>query len=117
MYTQQLLDEIAAGEGKPLSAIAKGIHPNRGGKPVTLSCILRWGQAGLKLPDGTKVFLEMVRLGGRWLTTPAALGRFITSQTPAPGADPSVCTPARRSAARKQRAARLAAAELERAGI
>jgi hypothetical protein len=95
-----------------LSAAARMLPPGRRGRPVTLSCLLRWVLDGVKTPQGV-VRLEAVRLGGRWITSVEALERFADRQTPKHDAD--VATP--RSASSRQRASELAAEELERSGI
>lgn len=97
-----------------LAAAAKLVPPNRRGRPVTLSCVLRWVLDGVKTPDGRTVRLEAVRLGGRWLTSREALQRFAESQTP--DLDRKAPPGPRSAAARKRRSER-AARELERAGI
>ena len=40
--------------------------------------------AGVKGPGGQRVKLEAARLAGKWITTPAAIGRFVEAQTPRP---------------------------------
>ena len=70
--------EIADGNGITLVQAARRLPPNRNEKPVTLSCLARWIKRGVRGPDGVRVRLEAARLSGRWLTTPAALERFIS---------------------------------------
>src|SRR5215471_407670 len=67
-----------------LAAAARNLPPGRRGRPVTLSCILRWVLDGVRLKSGQKVRLEAVRLGGRWITSMEALQRFAIAQTPQP---------------------------------
>jgi hypothetical protein len=97
----------------PLSEAAKRLPPNRRGRPVTLSCVLRWVLDGVRTRD-RKVRLEAVRLGGRWLTSKEAIQRFAEQLTPrfedAPAAMP-------RSPAARRRASERAAKELEAARI
>src|SRR4051812_6471564 len=45
---------------------------------------LRWAKKGHLRPDGTRVYLEVVRFGGKWLTSKAAIMRFIAAQQEAP---------------------------------
>lgn len=97
-----------------LSQAARLLPPGRRGRPVTLSCLLRWVLRGLRAPTGEVVRLEAARLGGRWLTTRAALQRFAGRLTPRLDDNSS---PAPRSPSRRQRASDQAAAELERLGI
>lgn len=107
-----LLDEIDKGEGETLAQLAKRVPRTRQGKPVTLSCILRWVLDGARGPDGRRIKLEAVRLAGRWVSSPGALRRFILEQTPADGRLPHPRTPGHR-----QRASERAAKMLEQAGI
>src|SRR5713101_4891784 len=69
-----------------LSQAARMLPPGRRGRPVTLSCLLRWVLDGVKTPDGP-VRLEAVRLGGRWITSIEALERFAARQTPDVGSE------------------------------
>src|SRR5258708_3576071 len=64
-----------------LSAAARRLPPNRGGRPVHPSCALRWVTVGVRV-DGQVIRLEAIRLGGRWLTSVEALQRFAEAQTP-----------------------------------
>jgi hypothetical protein len=94
-----------------LSQAARSLPPSRGGAPVSLACVLRWVLAGSRAPDGQKVKLEAVRLGGRWITSIEALARFAERLTPQPEPSP-IRTPRQR-----RRAAERAERELERSGI
>jgi hypothetical protein len=88
----------------------------RQGRPVNSSTLWRWARKGVRLPDGTRVYLEVVRLAGRWLTSVEALRRFVAAQTPATGAAmPPVETP--RTATNCRRRSERAAEELTRMGI
>jgi hypothetical protein len=98
-----------------LAAAARMLPPGRRGRPVSLSCILRWVIDGVRLPDGTVLRLEASRMGGRWLTTVEAMERFADRQTPKLDGRPPA--PAPRTPARRQRASERAARELARVGI
>jgi hypothetical protein len=100
----------------PLTDVCRLIPPGRGGRRTHLSTLLRWIRKGAKAPDGTTLRLEAIRLGGRWMTSRAALQRFAEALTPRPGpeAAPAVLV---RTAAQRQRASDKAAAELEKMGI
>jgi hypothetical protein len=65
-----------------LNQAARKLPPGRRDRPVSLSCVLRWVLDGAPAPDGSRVKLEAVRLGGRWLTSIEALGRFADALTP-----------------------------------
>jgi hypothetical protein len=97
-----------------LAAAARLIPPARKGKRTHLSTLLRWILTGAKAPDGTVVRLDAIRLGGRWMTSAAALQRFAEQLTPRldSPAPPDVRTPTQR-----QRACDQASRNLEKAGI
>ena len=65
-----------------LNEAARLLPPGRQGRPVSFSCVLRWIVNGLPGPDGTRVRLEAIRLGGRWLTSREALSRWADKLTP-----------------------------------
>jgi hypothetical protein len=82
MITQTLLDEIAAGHGLYLSAAARRFPSFRQGRPVSLSCLVRWLRDGVRGQNGERIHLEASRLAGRWITTPQAIVRFLEAQAP-----------------------------------
>jgi hypothetical protein len=97
-----------------LAAAAKLIPPARTGRRTHLSTLIRWITTGAKAPDGVRVRLEGYRMGSRWMTSAAALTRFMEALTPRLNAEPA---PAPRSPAGRRRESERAAKELERAGI
>ena len=58
-------------------------------------------QKPVVLPDGRTVRLEHVRIGGRLMTSRAAVLRYIAAQQPAP--DPTPADPPARSPAERRR--------------
>jgi hypothetical protein len=107
-----LLAEVMAGEGKSLVQIARRCPPGRGvGPHVNAATLWRWCRQGVRLPDGRRVYLEALRVAGRWVTSEKALERFIAAQQAAPTEAPLPPTPAQR-----RRAAERAGAELEARG-
>jgi hypothetical protein len=94
---------------------ARRLPPGRGGRPVSFSCVLRWITDGVPGPDGQRVRLEGVRVGGRWLTSEEALARWAERLTPRVQDLDPVRVP--RTPAQRRRAAERAAIELEKAGI
>lgn len=98
-----------------LSQAARILPSSRLGRPVTLSCVLRWVLRGLKVPGGNVVRLEAIRLGGKWITSQEALQRFADRQTPCLDAAGEVSQV--RSAGQRSRANARAAAELAKIGI
>jgi hypothetical protein len=97
-----------------LSQAARLLPPFRRGRPVTLSCVLRWVLQGVKTPDGRRIRLDALRLGGKWITSMEAIQRFAEAQTPALDR-PVETTP--RSTTRRRRAADRAEKELVKVGI
>ena len=97
-----------------LAAAARLLPPGRRGRPVTLSCLLRWVIDGVRVPGRTdRVRLEAIRMSSRWITSVEALERFAARQTP----DFSNPPPMPRSPNARQRASERAARELEKHGI
>jgi hypothetical protein len=92
---------------------ARLLPPGRRGRPVTLSCLLRWVLTGVRTPSGV-VRLDAMRLGGRWLTSREALQRFAEKQTPNLTEQAS---PAPRPPAARERAVQRAEHELRQIGI
>jgi hypothetical protein len=97
-----------------LTQAARLLPPGRRGRPVSLSCVLRWVLTGATGPSGERVRLEAVRLGGRWLTSREALQRFAERLTPRLDGDPA---PVPRTPGRRGRASERAAEALDRIGI
>lgn len=98
---------------------AKRVPPTRAGRPTSPSTIWRWFSHGCRAADGRLVRLEAVRLGGRWVTTLEAIGRFsaqLTCAEPAVLAD-QITEPVCRTPTARNRASQRAADELSRVGI
>ncbi len=114
-FVPQVLQEVVAGDGLTMGQVAKLVPSHRGTGHADASCIWRWVTIGTKTPDGKLVKLEAGRLGGRWLTSRAALARFMAALTPsdnstsAPIAEPSR-TPSARRRANESATAKLIAA-------
>jgi hypothetical protein len=98
----------------PLADAAKLIPPARSGKRTHLSTLLRWILTGATGPDGSRVRLEAVRLGNRWMTSRSALQRFVAALTPRLDAQPAE---GQRCHSHRRRASERAASELERRGV
>src|SRR5262245_36707451 len=99
-----------------LKEAARKLPPGRRGRPVNLSTVYRWVLGGAKSSDGTKVRLDAVRVGGRWLTSTQALQRFaqrLTEQA-LPGTQEATQP---KSASPRPSAAEAARQELSRLGI
>jgi len=93
---------------------ARRLPPGRGGRPVSFSCVFRWITEGIRGPDGHRVKLEGVRVGGRWLTSEEALARWAERLTPRLDCDRPL---APRTSARRNKAAEKAAQKLDNVGI
>jgi hypothetical protein len=105
--------EVLGGGGLGFAQAARLFPPFREGRPVHPSTLWRWHAVGVSLPGGRVVRLEAVRLGGRHLTSRAAVERFIRAQQEA-GTN---IVPAARTAQQRRRGNGDAAAQLERLGI
>jgi hypothetical protein len=77
--------DIATESPLSLAQAAKLVPPARNGKRTHLSTLLRWILTGATAPDGSRVRLDAMRLGGRWMTTVGALQRFAAALTPRVG--------------------------------
>ena len=51
-------------------------------RPVNPSTVWRWVKKGVRLPDGRRLKLEAIRLGGRWWTSLEAIERCSKSGLP-----------------------------------
>lgn len=68
--------------GEPLVTVAEAAarFPGaRGADRLHPATITRWIMKGARALDGRRVTLEAVRLGSRWLTSEAALARFVAA--------------------------------------
>src|SRR6516165_5983250 len=81
------------------SRAAKLIPPFRGAHTAP-STIYRWCIDGCRLPDGSKLRLESMRVGGRTCTSEEALRRFLVALTAAH--QPGEPLPAPRSPAKRK---------------
>lgn len=109
----QVLAEIQAGHGLGVGAAGRKFPGQRGNKSTDPVTIWRWITQGAKGPDGvTRIKLEAVRVGGRWLTSEQAIGRFVAALT----GTANQPTPAPRAPAERRRASAAAARRLEKIG-
>jgi hypothetical protein len=79
----QVLTEIRTHGGLKLSAVGKQFPAARGEGCVNPATVWRWAHEGAKTPTGERVKLEVVRVGMSWLTSQAALDRFVVALTSA----------------------------------
>lgn len=95
--TPSIQSEIIAGDALGLSAAARLLPAHRGEGRASASTIWRWIRTGTRTGDGRVVRLEAARIGGRWLTSKAAITRYMSALTPiTPSATPR--TPTRTAA-------------------
>jgi hypothetical protein len=73
--------EVARGEGLRLEAIAARIPSLRHKRPVSSGAIWNWITKGVETEHGRIVRLEAVRSPSGWLSTEAALRRFLQALT------------------------------------
>ena len=60
----------------PMSEVGDHCPRRRAGKKVHLSTGIRWARAGVVGDDGTRGYLETIRVGGTLCTSVEALQRF-----------------------------------------
>ncbi|HEX4607791.1 MAG TPA: DUF1580 domain-containing protein, partial [Urbifossiella sp.] len=72
-----VLGEIMAGGGLTLAQAGKLFPSHRGGGHTDPATVWRWARTGTRTPDGRIVRLEVVRVGVRWLTSRAAVTRYV----------------------------------------
>jgi hypothetical protein len=96
-----------------LADAAKIPPPGRRGRPVHVATILRWIVDGTPHPteEGVRVYLQAVRMGGRWLTTREWMDEYARRLTPSYGGDGAPGQAANRRAAERD------ARELDAIGI
>ena len=99
----------------PLSAASR--HPTlragrRKGRPIHRATLERWRTRGCVAPNGSRVVLETVKVGGIRATTVEAINRFFARLDGAPADGP---TPGSPTELRRQHEA--AEQELEAAGV
>jgi hypothetical protein len=113
----RVLQEILAGDALSMAQAARTFPPYRLNKPTSPSTVWRWIAVGVRLPDKSLLKLEAARIGGRWLTSKAALARFIQAQTPQPASPAGRQERRPRTGGQRRAASEKAGRELERLGI
>jgi len=80
---QYNLSETLVNEGLiPLHEVPKLLQLGRDGKKPHRALAWRWAHYGVKSPGGGKVRLEAIRVGKRWMTSRAAVIRFLSRTNP-----------------------------------
>ena len=75
--------DLLSEELTTLAQARRDLIPSRNGKPVSPCTLWRWIYKGLRLPDGSRVHLEVVQIGGTPMTSREALARFFRRLTEA----------------------------------
>lgn len=98
-----------------LSEVQNIAPPNRDGSRINFSTSFRWATKGILAADGRRVKLEVMKLGGRLITSREAVQRFAEALTTACGlaSTPTVV----RTPAVRTKAAAAARKKLEEMGI
>jgi hypothetical protein len=99
----------------PLTQAAGHLPKGRADRAVSFSTVLRWVLRGARGPDGTRIRLEAVRLGGRWVTSIEAIQRFADALTP--NLSTADGKGVRKATTRRQRACDAAARKLQEMGV
>ena len=60
----------------PVQELPARLPPAKSGRRVHRAAVWRWVSQGLRGPDGTRVQLEALRMGRRWVTSKQAVARF-----------------------------------------
>jgi hypothetical protein len=111
--------DVTAEETLTLDQAAAMLPAGRNGARPTFGCVLRWVLEGARpvgpdgKPNGEKIRLDAVRLGGRWITSCEAINRFVDRLTPR--LDGAAVAPKLRAPAKRARSSEHAAEELEKA--
>jgi hypothetical protein len=74
--------ELLLAEGPMTAAAAAKLLTTalRAGRPVHPGTVCRWISPGLLMPNGRRLRLEGFRAGRKWLTSRAAVLRFLAAQ-------------------------------------
>jgi len=79
-----------------VAEVARRFPSARGTGRVHPQTVVRWIRRGVKVAGGRSVKLEAVRVGHRWMTSEAAVKRFLTSATEFEAAAASLRSPGQR---------------------
>lgn len=112
----RVLQEVLAGDSQSLPQAAKQFQGHRGNRHLTPSAVFRWRVKGVRTQSGCRVKLEAVRVGSRWMTSRAAVARFIVALTEASEPSAAPPEPPRRTESARDRACERAVAELKARG-
>jgi hypothetical protein len=113
----ELVSRILAEGAMPLADVRPRFRSNRRAGAIGHQALYRWALKGLPCPDGSRVYLETIRIAGKLCTSWQAVERFIARQqdTSVPAAAPAPLPS--RTSTRRERESEQAAGELAAAGI
>jgi len=114
-----IISEIVDGNGLSMSEAGKRIPALRGDRRTNPATVWRWVCRGHRLSDGSIIKLEAAKLAGRWLTSRAALARFlerVTAASTPESSNPIPIPKPTRSVTRRRTASEAAAARLDAMG-
>lgn len=77
MPPNSAVDRVAMEALITLSQVPSLLSQSASGRKLAIAVIHRWARDGIPGPDGARVRLESVRVGGRWLTSRQAVTRFV----------------------------------------
>lgn len=101
---------------KSLATLASRCPARGGPGHVSAKALGRWATRGILLPDGRRLKLEVVRVAGRYMSSEAALERFIAAQS-VPVSEDQPLPASARTTSKRQQASEQAAQALDRLGI
>jgi hypothetical protein len=108
-----VVNEVLSGDALTLSAASRIMVGHRGGGHSDPATVFRHITRGCKGSNGQRVYLEACRCGSKWVTSRAALARFIVSLTGSPPPSPPGAS---LSPSARQRRSEKAAAKLKALG-
>lgn len=97
-----------------IGTAARRFPAHRGVGHIAPQTLVRWGLRGCRSAGGKRVYLELIRCGYRWMTSEAAVGRFLDALTDIPQG--SQGPHALRPPASRNQASEAAAQELKKLG-
>ncbi len=99
--------------GLNMSQATKYFVSSRGNRPAHKSRLIRYITHGVNGPNGGRVYLEALRQGNQWVTTPSAIQAFCEALTP----ERADVKPTHQTSASRRRASDRAGRELTKRGF
>jgi hypothetical protein len=106
----QVAAEVSQGDAVSTSGVGRMLPGRSPGKTVDPSTVFRWISHGIRRSDGARVRLEAIKIGGRFITSKAAVQRFLVASNEAETVNTSEATETKQTRAAK------ASAKLEAMG-